>query len=189
MCHYVHMNVHVQYESGTPQEYVEAAELAYQMLGNATNENMSFAARPLELDLPTLASGQYDSAWIERVRAEPGTSFLVVTARDLGAVGLNFCYGRSAFNQGALIASSNRVSPPAFAGLVLHEGGHSLGLVEPSEKRHDSISGFIGHCSNSCVMEPVNTTTEMDDVIQKVMTRPHGSGFCAECASDLAARH
>lgn len=183
------MNVQVQYESDTPQEYVEAAELAYQMLGNATNENISFAARPLELDIPMLASGQYDSAWIERVRAEPGTSFLVVTARDLGAIGLNFCYGRSAFSQGASIASSHRVSPTTFAGLVLHEGGHSLGLVDPSEKRHNNISGFIGHCTNSCVMEPVNSITEMDDVIQKVMAHPHRSGFCAECANGLAAHH
>ena len=179
------MNVFVHYEDGAHPDYIEAAELAYTLLGQANNKSISFDARPLGLTLPSLGSEQYDSSWIEKVNVETGTSFLVITARDLGAAGLSFCYGRSAFNQRASIASSHRVSPTSFVGLVLHESGHSLGLVEASAPRHDNISAFIGHCANSCVMEPVNSPVEMEGVIQKVISRPDTSGFCGECITDL----
>lgn len=57
--------------------------------------------------------------------------FVVEDMNSQGAAGLNFCYGRSSFNRGAVIASSHRVAPSTFVGLALHEGGHSMGLVDP----------------------------------------------------------
>lgn len=182
------MNTFVQYETGTPSAYIEAAQLSYVMLAAVTNDVSRFNARPLEINIPMLASGQYDSAWIERVKTEDDTNFLVITARDLGATGLNFCFGRSGFNQRTAIASSRRVEPSTFVGLVLHESGHSVGLVEPHSDRHDNLTSFIGHCANDCAMQPVNNIDEMNSVIQKVLARPVHSGFCTDCTEQLAAR-
>lgn len=183
------MQAFVHYEEGVSPEYIEAAELAYEVLGNATNQAVCFNARPLEMELPLLSSGQVDSAWIEQVQVAPNTSLMVITARDLGAFGLNFCYGRSAFNQGASIASTNRVLDTTFVGLALHENGHSLGLVDLNTERHDNTSDFVGHCANDCVMQPVNNIQEMDEVVQKVLAHSHTAGFCTECATDLANRY
>lgn len=180
------MNANIRYESGIQPEYVEAAELAYLTIGKASNETVNINASPLELSLPTLPSGQYDSEWIERVSADKGSSFLVITNQDIGAKSLDFCYGRSAFNRRASIVSASRITPVTMTGLALHEIGHSLGLVETSVARYDRISRFAGHCANTCVMEPINNIDEMNGTVDKMLSCPHSGGFCAECARHIA---
>lgn len=176
------MIAHIWYEDGTSPEFVEAASLAYTAVGQAANHQVSIMPKPLDFDLPTLGGGQVDSAFIEKIRADSGVNLLILAKRDLGAAGLNFCFGRSRFNGGASIVSSSRVTPTTLVGLAVHEIGHSVGLVPDDSPRLDRITSFEGHCINDCVMMPVNNIREMDEATQKIIRSPQLAGFCVDCA-------
>lgn len=183
------MHANIFYEHGVNESYLDAATLAYEAIGSVKGEESITALRPLELELPVLPTGQIDSAFIDRVSVEQGASALFVTRRDLGAVGLNYCFGRSAFDQRSAIVSTNRVSDTTMFGLALHELGHSEGLVEECAPQHDSQSRFIGHCMNLCVMRPVNTIAEMNETVATFAHQAHTSGFCLHCATYLSEKN
>jgi predicted Zn-dependent protease len=180
------MLTHIFYEQGVEDNYLDATKLAHEALYAIGGAAPVISLKPLSLELPELATGQVDSAFINTVMPEAGVSALFITARDLGAVGLNFCFGRSAFNQRAAIVSSHRISDTTMFGLSLHELGHSVGLVGEDAQQYDRVSRFAGHCANTCVMEPVNSIVEMDAAVTKYIANPMTAGFCQPCSSDLA---
>lgn len=180
------MKTHLWYEPGVPQSHLDATEFAAEAFAGIRNESADIEAKLLGVEIPLLPSGQYDSGWIENVTTSSDCKLVVVTARDLGATSLNFCFGRSNFSGGTVIASSSRIDQDTtFAGLVLHELGHSSGLVEPTEARYDKASQFAGHCVNDCVMQPVGNIQEMNGVVDKIVTSPRTAGFCGGCADHL----
>lgn len=180
------MHAQIFYEPGVKSNHIDATKLAYGTLGNVTGESTKVTVQELDFTLPSLASGQIDSEIIESVSTDRGHSILIVTRRDLGAVGLNYCFGRSAYNQHSAIVSSHRLDYKTMVGLTIHELGHSAGSVSEHSPHYDRNSPFAGHCANECVMEPVNNLTEMNATVEKIMAHPHTGGFCMECARDLA---
>lgn len=179
------MYANVFYENGVGSDYLEATKLAYEALGSVKDEVSKITFKPLEVELPLLRTGQVDSAFINQMSVEQGVSALIVTRRDLGAIGLNYCFGRSVFDGRSAILSAHRVESATMFGLALHELGHSEGLVSECEPQYDQRSRFAGHCMNLCVMRPVNTIDEMDATIDTFMRQPHTAGFCMQCADAL----
>lgn len=180
------MFTHIFYEQGVEDNYLDATKLAHEALYSVGGTEPVINIKPLSFELPVLATGQVDSEYIQRVVPEEGVSALFVTARDLGAIGMNFCFGRSAFNQRAAIVSSHRISDATMFGLSLHELGHSVGLVAEHAPQYNRVSRFVGHCINTCVMEPVNNINEMDATVTKYIMNPAYAGFCPPCSSNLA---
>lgn len=180
------MRAQIFYEPGVKPSYIDAAKLAYDTLGNVTGESTEVSIQELGFALPSLANGQIDSKIIENVSTNRGNSILIVTRRDLGALGLNYCFGRSAYEQRSAIVSSHRLGDTTMVGLAVHELGHSAGSVSEESPQYNRDSHFAGHCANDCVMEPVNDIIEMNATVEKIMARPHTAGFCIECAQDLA---
>lgn len=180
------MRAQIFYEPGVKSNYIDAAKLAYDTLGNVTGESTKVTVQELDFTLPSLTNGQIDSEIIENISTDRGNSILIVTRRDLGAIGLNYCFGRSAHEQHSAIVSSHRLDYKTMVGLTIHELGHSAGSVSEQSPQYNRDSHFVGHCANECVMEPVNNLTEMNATVEKIMAHPHTAGFCIECAQDLA---
>ena len=181
------MIAQIHFESGVSADHIDAAAAAYEAIGAVAGTPVTVQARPLRVAIPHLNSLQYESEWIERVHVEdPAMNFLVLTKGDLGASGLNFCYGRAAFNRRAAIVSTRRLGETSLTGLVLHEVGHSVGLVDSAALQHNTDSQFGGHCKNVCVMEPVLSRPDMDSVMQKMIDIPRTAGFCGSCVQHLA---
>lgn len=182
------MKANIFYEPGISDSHIDAAKMSYEVLAHVQEKAPSVAVKKLDIELPTLPTGQIDSSFIDRVSVEDGSSAMFVMSRDLGARGLNFCFGRSAYNQHASIVSGARVEPTTMFGLGLHELGHSEGVVAESAPNYDRVTSFGGHCINLCVMQPVNNIDEMNATIEKFMNHPHSAGFCIYCARDLSSK-
>lgn len=180
------MRAQIFYEQGVGSNYIDAAKLAYDTLGNVTGETARMTVQELDFTLPSLANGQIDSEIIENIATNRGNSILIVTRRDLGAAGLNYIFGRSTDGRRSAIVSSRRLVDTTMVGLTVHELGHSVGSVSDNSPQYNRDTSFAGHCANECVMEPVNNISEMNATVEKIMAHPHTAGFCLECARDLA---
>jgi len=140
-------------------------------------------------DLKTNRLGQVDCAAIDTIpEFVRGGLTMVITARDLG-VGpshprrLNFVFGMSHNAKGKLILSTHRMrSTGDFGALATHEGGHSLGLVNPLMKNYDNDNFFPGHCVNDCVMQPAHSYDDMPNMVRQ-NERAHP--FCGDCTGYL----
>lgn len=159
--------------------------MAFEAIESVRSVTPRFSIKPLGIQLPLLPTGQVDSAFINLVKPEDEVTALIITQRDLGGMGLNFCFGRALFNGRAAIVSTNRVGAATLFGLTLHELGHSAGLVAECSTQYDRVSSFAEHCANTCVMEPVNTLNAMDKAVDKYMDSKLTFGFCDPCVSDL----
>lgn len=178
-------------EAAVAPEYLEAAagsivRLADSM-GVQTDPDITLRTIPDEV-LTLNSRGQVDRTIIDAVPYDDSLKVLV-TARDLG-VGdsetsrLNYVFGTSRL--GRLIMSTLRVqTSDDFGSLVLHEAGHAEGLVQPTARNYDRVSGFGGHCVNLCLMLPGNSYADMQSMVSRYRSN---DPFCGDCSSFLLGR-
>lgn len=185
-------------ETGTPERQVEAAEVGITAAVLKLGIPFGITALRDAGVFPTLTTGQVDARILERNKPWAENAMNVwLTSRDLSIVRsngqpMNFIYGLSAGIQGGhMIASGFRLdqeqpdNPLELATVVLHETGHTLGLVEQAAQRHSTAYGFEGHCSNDCTMEASNNRGDITRATDRLVRNLATSGFCGECLNDL----
>lgn len=189
------MNALLLYESGISPPELNAIELGIEAVGlqMPAAGGIDLQAERIGEVLPLLNDRQVDAGRVldEIPSWAQGRMLVVATARDLGHTMLNFTFGMSHAGEGKAIFSTHRLhdSDIAIAGLVTHELGHTVGLVDRNAPNYNRRSRFAGHCANACVMQPVNNRPDMVQAASKMMERPHTSGFCDDCAGALHSVH
>lgn len=187
------MNARVLYETGVTQGELTAVEYGLRAVGLQIPQlgGLSVSSSRIQYEtLSVLPSGQVDASVIDSLPSWTGqTANVVLTSRDLGHEGLNFIFGMSKYGQGNAILSSARLAQEELLALAVHELGHAFFLVTETSRQYDRVSAFAGHCTNPCVMQPVNNIDDMQLAYEKVLAAPAAAGFCDDCRSDLSRLH
>jgi predicted Zn-dependent protease len=193
----IEMTARIEVERGVKKPHIDMARLAIGILNNQlTGLKFNPVVNQSENDFRSLPTGQVDAKILEDYRSFGGSEYcmnMLLTSRDMSVEKLNYLFGCSKAGQGNLIVSSARLDknhlgdPYEFLTTLVHEAGHSLGLVHESQPRHDHNSAFPGHCRNECIMRAANNLGDIQTGTRLLLTHIHSTGgFCEGCSSDLA---
>lgn len=182
-------------EHGVSDRSIQAVETGLRLTFRQTGLELGMRAAKLSRHelFPTMPNGQVSDAVIAGHPVwDGGGPNVWLTARDLTHYdgSTNFIYG-AAGHEGHMAISSYRLdrsdadNPLQLMTVTAHEAGHMVGLVNPSEGRHDKRYGFSDHCANDCTMAASNGMADTERAVLRMVNNTSTAGFCVECLRDL----
>lgn len=143
---------------------------------NTTKENFDFLKPEIEKrfgqecilehsDLGITFKGQILAIDILKKFGSQKEKTLIITDKDLGAVGLNFVFGQADLMKSIAVLSTARLKGLKFRERVVKETVHELGHLF-----------FLEHCEKPCVMSFSNSILDVDE---------KSSEFCDKCKQQI----